>query len=69
MLNIAVRQVHKDKTKIKYVLDDIRIYEINSMDFFTCFVFIFYSCLYHTVAITASSQQMLLCRSDNDPLR
>ena len=39
MLNIAVCQVHKDKTKIKYVLDDIRIYEINSMDFFTCFFF------------------------------
>ena len=41
MLNIAVRQVHKDKTKIKYVLDDIRIYEINSMDFFTCFFYNF----------------------------
>ena len=67
MLNIAVCQVHKDKTKIKSILDDIRIYEINSMDFFICFFF--YSCRYHTVAITASSQQMLLCRSDNDPLR
>ena len=40
MLNIAVCQVHKDKTKIKYILDDIRIYEINSMDFFICFFFI-----------------------------
>ena len=68
MLNIAVCQVHEDKTKGKYILGDIRIYEINSMNFFTCFFF-FYSCLYHTVAITASSQQMLLCRSDNDPLR
>ena len=42
MLNIAVCQVHKDKTKIKYVLNDIRIYEINSMDFFTCFFFFFF---------------------------